>query len=346
MHSESTDPAEPHDWAALAHRAATDVNDRFGHRLMGLPGTWIGAVAAPSTWIPAPFSPWHYWWQAHFLDAVVDAGQAALRDGNRPGAVTELHRATSLLRGILLRNLGRFPNYFYDDMAWLALACARLTAFARDATGKPSRWADYAVWTLARQLRGAQSGELGGGIYWSRKRDFKNTPANGPAALHFARAGEMGRARGLVDWLRAELFDPELGLYLDGIHPATTGRDVESTIYTYNQGPILAALLQLDHPGYVGQAAELIDAVVLHLTIPGQGIRLEQGGDGSLFTGILCRYLALAAHDGRLAAESRATAALLVSETAAALTGPAPAQLSDAVQRWTIFAAAATCQRP
>ncbi|ALE94373.1 hypothetical protein AOC05_17680 [Arthrobacter alpinus] len=350
MDSESADAPTPYPatdrWATLAQGAAAEVNVRFGHRLLGLPGTWIAAVAAPTTGITTPFSPWHYWWQAHYLDAVVDAGIAAFRDGDGRGALTELRRATALLRGLLLRNFGRFPNYFYDDMAWLALACDRLSAFCRDVTGKPSRWADFAVGSLTRQLRAAQNDVLGGGIYWSRKRDFKNTPANGSAALHFARIGEMGRAQGLIDWLRAELFDPEQGIYLDGSHPSATGREVETTIYTYNQGPILAALLQLDHPRYVRQAADLIDAVVLHLTVPGQGIRLEQGADGSLFTGILCRYLALVANDGRLPADSRATASLLVLETASALTGPAPAQLSAAVQRWTIFAAAATCQRP
>ncbi|WP_104087173.1 glycoside hydrolase family 76 protein [Arthrobacter sp. GMC3] len=350
MNSESTEsatqPPAPNDWAVLAHQAATDVHARFGHRLMGLPGTWIASIAAPSLGASTPFSPWHYWWQAHYLDAVVDSGFDALSAGKHQQAATELSRARALLRGILLRNFGRFPNYFYDDMAWLALACARLNDLSRNVAGKPSRLASFAVASLTRQLHGAHDDVLGGGIYWSRKRDFKNTPANGPAALHFARIGELDRAGSLADWLRTELFDPEQGLYLDGIHPSSTGRDVEKNIYTYNQGPILAALLQLDHPQYVAQAEQIIDAVVLHLTVPGQGIRLEPGEDGSLFTGILCRYLALAGRDGRLSAESRATAALLVTETAAAFTGPAPALLSAAVQRWTIFAAAATCQRP
>src|SRR2546429_2231525 len=51
--------------------------------------------------------PWHYWWQAHALDALVLAG--------------DLDRADRLGGGILRRNDGITNNY-YDDMAWLGLA--------------------------------------------------------------------------------------------------------------------------------------------------------------------------------------------------------------------------------
>ena len=319
----------PTDWAALARDAAATVNKEFGHRLMGLPGTWIAAIATgPAAQVPTPRSEWHYWWQAHYLDAVVDAGFQALEHGGRAAAHVELQRAKQLLRGILIRNFCRFPNHYYDDMAWLALAATRLNELSLHLSRKPARLARRAVGSLTSALHGAHDTVLGGGLYWSRKRDFKNTPVNGPAALHFARTGERQTATAIAGWLRRELFSPELGLYLDGVHPTPNGRSVEHTIYTYNQGPILAA--------------DLIDAVRVRLSTPGQGIRLEPGGDGSLFTGILCRYLALAAHDPRLPAHTRATASILVQETAVRVGGDAPQQLSAAVQRWTILAAAAT----
>lgn len=334
------------DWDALAGDVAVSVDARFGHRLLGLPGTWIGAISCPATQAPTPWSEWHYWWQAHYLDAVVDSGLRNLRHGNGAAAAVALSRAGALLRGIMVRNFGRFPNYYYDDMAWLALAAGRLNELSLAAGGKPAALAGCASSKLTAQLQGAHDDVLGGGIYWSRRRDYKNSPANGPAALHFARIGELDRARGLVDWLRSELFDPGLGLYLDGVHPSATGRDVERAVYTYNQGPVLAALLELDHPRYVGQAADLIDAVDLELTVPdanARPLRLEPGGDGSLFTGILCRYLAIAAGDARLPQASRETAARLVRDTAC---GPVRAQdpelLSAAVQRWMILEAAAS----
>lgn len=348
-------PAPTHDWATLAAEAGADVNTRFGHRLMGLPGTWIGSLEAPQPGgnpsseaaagakkRPTPWSEWHYWWQAHYLDTILDTALQHLRAGRRPAARRELRRAKALLRGIMIRNFGRFPNHYYDDMAWLALAAGRLNKLSLRLEARPARLAAFAAGTLTRQLHSAHDSVLGGGLYWSRKRDYKNTPVNGPAALHFARIGETHTATAVTTWLRTELFDPETGLYLDGIHPSATGRDVESNVYTYNQGPILAALLQLGGPAELRQAATLIAAVKTTLSTPGRGIRLEPGGDGSLFTGILCRYLALAARDSRLPAPSRDTASRLIQDTARAVIGQNPQQLSGAVQRWMILTAAAS----
>lgn len=353
-------PQQDRDWPALAIDAAAEVNFRFGHRLMGLPGTWIGELEIPRSkaFSPRrrPWSEWHYWWQAHYLDAMIDTGLQTLSQGNRLAARTELRRARHLLRGIMIHNFGRFPNYFYDDMAWLALAASRLNQLSRVLIGSPDRLASCAVTILTRQLHGAHDSVLDGGIYWSRKRDYKNTPVNGPAALHFARNGDAETAQAISAWLRASLFDPATGLYLDGIHPSSTGSHVETNIYTYNQGPILGALLELGRPQDLADATALIEAISQslrpsgnaptpgssHAPSPGLGVRLEPGGDGSLFTGILCRYLALAARDGRLSAHGRETASSMVKETAETVIKQSPQLLSAAVQRWTILSAAAS----
>ncbi|GAA4660968.1 glycoside hydrolase family 76 protein [Arthrobacter cryoconiti] len=359
----------PPNWDNLAAADRSAVNSRFSYSPLWLPGTQIGAISHPAPTSPAPWNEWHYWWQAHYLDAVVDSGFRALRMGSHVTALSSVRQARALLRGILLRNFGRFPNHFYDDMAWLALATGRLNDLVRaanlagpargagPATGRigslsqrPGFLSMVASSTLTHQLACAHDGVLGGGIYWSKKRDYKNTPANGPTALHFARIGEMERAQAIVDWLRRELFDPTIGLYLDGIHPSaaptTAVKDIERTIYTYNQGPILAALLQLDHPRYAHQAAELVDAVARELEVTEGGLRLEAGGDGNLFTGILCRYMALAALDRRLPERTRGVAQRLVVNTAKGLVGiPEPTTLSAALQRWIVFEAAATCSK-
>ena len=334
----------PADWASLAERAGRSVHARFGHRLMGLPGTWMGAISIPVPQPQTPWSDWHYWWQVHFLDALVDAGLRSWRSGDHDAAGAAARAARALLRGILLRNFLRFPNYFYDDMAWLALAAGRLQELSLLASGKPARLAKHAVRGLGRQLNRAHDDVLGGGLYWSRKRDYKNTPVNGPAALHFARSGDPQTAKAVLDWLHAELFDPATGLYLDGIHPSATGRDVERTIYSYNQGTVLAALLRCGDPAGLDRAAELVAAVGRELTDPATGaLRHDTDGDAGLFTGILCRYLALASVDSRLPLPTRTTAANLVRATATVLLGEAePVQLSGAVQRWTVLEAAAT----
>lgn len=323
-------------WAAAALAAGSDVHERFGHRLMGLPGTWLGSPAPGLR--GTPFSEWHYWWQAHYLDAIIDAAELHGKSGDSAAAAQELARGRALLRGILIRNFGLFPNFYFDDMAWLALAAHRLHQRSH---GKATL-ARFAVSTLTRQLHGAHDDVLGGGLFWSRKRDFKNTPVNGPAALHLARLGEHATAAAVTDWLRNELFDPETGLYLDGVHPTPAGRSVERTIYTYNQGTVLGALLALGEERHVVQARDLIAAIQAHLSVPGQGLRLEPGGDGGLFTGILCRYLALAARSERLPAQSRDTASSLITDTAVTVMDQQTNQLSNALQRWMILTAAAT----
>ena len=146
-------------------------------------------------------------------------------------------------------------------------------------------------------------------------------------ALYYARTGNRTKAQSLLDWLDARLYEPGQGLYRDGLRISGTGDAVlEETIYTYNQGPVLGALLELGGEPNLGRAAALVDAVARNLTQPAPllgrtaaVLRCEGTGDGGLFTGILVRYLALAAVDERLPAETRATAAALVNDTAEAL---------------------------
>ncbi|MCW4465348.1 glycosyl hydrolase [Glutamicibacter sp. MNS18] len=345
-------------WETRAAAAADEVHSQFGHRLPGLPGTWIGALhprdsesaeqtppARLRAKLKAPIAEWHYWWQAHYLDAICDTGFRKLHRGEPAAARHEAMLGEQLLRGIRLRNLGRFPNYFYDDMAWLALSSFRLNRLSAQVRGRPSRLAGTAQKTLTRQLHRAGDQVLGGGLYWSRQRAFKNTPVNAPAALHFARIGEHDRARELVDWLRGRLFDSDLGLYLDGIHLETNGPRLDHRLFTYNQGPIIGALLELGSPEDLEQVADLIEAVAQHMYTGGQGLRLEYGGDGNLFTGILCRYLVLAANDRRLPPPARTLSGTMVRETAERIAGQVPSLLSAAIQRWSLFNAAASLPR-
>jgi predicted alpha-1,6-mannanase (GH76 family) len=229
--------------------------------------------------------------------------------------------------GIRLRNAFTFVNNYYDDMAWLALATLRLDALAEE-TRKPGRRRNARVReTLVLQFDAASTDDLGGGVFWSKKRDFKNTPATAPVALFYARTGQRAKAQLLLDWLDRTLFDLEQRLYLDGARLDAAGNvTVDRAVYTYNQGPVLGALLELGGEANLARAAELVDAVDRHLTVPAVGagdtgptvLRCDGTGDGGLFTGILCRYLALAATDGRLPEPARTTAARLVTDTAQA----------------------------
>ena len=60
-------------WANRAASAEAAVAKRHLKRLWALPGTQLGVVGFPPTRKDLPFGTWHYWWQAHLLDNLVDA---------------------------------------------------------------------------------------------------------------------------------------------------------------------------------------------------------------------------------------------------------------------------------
>jgi predicted alpha-1,6-mannanase (GH76 family) len=309
-------------WATRADEAAQSVTRAFGRRLLFLPGTHIGMVRIPSQGFGSVFSPWHYWWQAHYVDCLVDTGRRELVtrtrfDGDSRPSAGRL--ASRLVTTIRLRNFFRFVNDYYDDMAWLALSTLRLERLAEE-TRKPGRRRNaYIRRKLTLQFDSASTDDLGGGTFWSTKRDFKNTPATAPVALYFARTDHRERAQALVNWLNSKLLHPQRGLYLDGLRIRNGEIVLEDAVYTYNQGPILGALLELGGEENLDRAAHLIEAVARELTVPGtQVIHGDGTGDGGLFTGILIRYLALAAKEQRLPEATRETAGVLVVSTAQA----------------------------
>ncbi|MDP9693070.1 UNVERIFIED_ORG: putative alpha-1,6-mannanase (GH76 family) [Arthrobacter globiformis] len=337
-------PAPVTAWAERADEAARSVTHLFGQRLFFLPGTHIAATARPSGRIENLRRPWHYWWQAHYLDCLADAGFRELgREGRLPEKFDGAARpsagqlASRLVTGIWLRNFLTFVNHYYDDMAWLALSTLRLERLAEESRQPSTRRQERIRKNLTLQFDSASTDDLGGGTFWSTKRDFKNTPATAPVALYYARTGNTAKAQALLDWLDSRLFDPARGLYLDGIRIRSTGETVlEESIYTYNQGPVLGALLELGGPDNLERASTVVRAVAEHLTLPDVGgrkagntptttpapslvLRCDGTGDGGLFTGILSRYMALAANDQRLPQDVRATAAGLVTGTAGAL---------------------------
>ncbi len=371
---------------ARAEVAATAVHLRFGGRLLGLPGTYLPRVSWPGRrdWR----GPWNFWWLAHHVDCLVDAAQRARRAGEPHAMTRYAARAHLLLRTIRLRNVLVFTNAYYDDMGWLLLAAQRVRALtlpspsapvfaSRGASAAAARLATVAARAIAPRLAAAETPDLGGGLWWNTSRDFKNVPATGPAAIFAARIGDTTRARRLVDWMYAALLDPVTGLFLDGmrIGPDRTPQLVRD-VYSYNQGLVLGALIDLGDADSLRRAAALIDAVdtvgngLIVAGGPRRTLAAHGGGDGGLFTGILARYLARAAGCPDLDHAARARAADLVCGTAQALwsgrhepptaraTGPIfspdpavaaavsqapgiPVELSTQLQAWMILEAAA-----
>ena len=291
-------------WAARAGAAERAVHTRHLHWLWGLPGARLGRVAWSARSVQSHYSwQWHYWWQAHLLDCALDAYQRAATRWRRDTIAT-------LVRGIRLRNLTGWVNNYYDDIAWLGLALQR--SAARAGIRRPG--AEQAIMHRLRSGRGPS-----GGMRWRVGDDFVNVPATGPAAIFYARRGNLGIAASLVDWILEHLIDPKTGLVFDGarVNPDGSVRTVERAIYSYCQGVLLGACVELGTatgaPRWFAQADRTVSAVAEHLT-DGGVLRGHGGGDGGLFTGILARYLALAA----ATVPAGGTAARLVLDSAEA----------------------------
>ena len=274
-------------WAERCAAAERAVRTRSVRRLWALPGTALGVNSWPPTVAHRLFLGWNYWWQAHLLDCLVDAQQ---RDP-RPERTDLIDR---VIRGIRLANGWRWTNSYFDDMAWLALALGRVDATTGgDHTG--------AIRRLTGELLAAWSPAAGGGIPWRRGDAFKNTPANGPAAIVLARTGHLDRAAATADWIDSRLRDPATGLIWDGLRPAPDGgTQFDTAIWDYCQGVVLGAELELlqripdAHRQSLGRIQRLLGAIGAHLSLDGV-LTGHAGGDSGLFPGILARYLALIA---------------------------------------------------
>lgn len=304
--------AEAENWAYRADVAEQAVRDRHASTVWGIPGTKLAVPSWPAPAAHKLFLSWNYWWQAHYLDCLLDAaGRLPSKEKSR--AVRET------VRGIRLRNLSPVTsNSYFDDRAWMALALGRAGRHGRRLTRRLLR-------TLGDGVDSAT-----GVLPWREGDVFFNVPSNGPAAIAFARAGRLDEASALVDWVFDNLVD-DSGLMLDGLRLEMGGARVERAVYTYNQGVMIGACLELalalrergDREGstkYLTRLHNLIHAVAKDLATPEGVIKGGGGGDGGLFNGVLARYLADAAvrmpDDGRMNRAAARIARRLVLATA------------------------------
>jgi predicted alpha-1,6-mannanase (GH76 family) len=246
-------------WAARAEQAYAALVDRFWDRRRGLFRVFTG-------WRGSLRDPWHYWWQAHALDCVVDAVGR--------GAAAEAERAQRLVEGIVRRNGGRVENAYYDDMAWLGLALDRAGSVA----GLPVGDLVDRLWAELRE-----GWHEAGGVRWRRDDTYRNVAASAPTALLAVRRGDKEYARRIVDWLGEVLVDPA-DRVLDGVH-ARPGAVPHREWYSYNQGTVAAAYAELGEPDR-GLRIALAG-------LPASGLLPDEGGgDRGLFKGIYARYAA------------------------------------------------------
>lgn len=275
---------EQAEWSRRADRAEAAIVTRHLSPLFGLPGTALGRVCAPAAGADRWWWRWHYWWQAHLLDAQIDAWQ-------RDPTPTRRRRIRAVARAVRIRNGGRWTNSYHDDIAWLGLALHRGAGVIGPSAG-------VALGRITRGLVAAWRASAGAGIPWRVGDRFRNAPANGPAAMLLARTGHPAEAAEICDWIFARLLLPS-GLIADGI---ADGEPVDPTVYTYCQGVALGAALAAGADRV--RIHRLVAAVATGLTDDGV-VHGGGGHNGGLFAGILVRNLALVA-DGLSGSSSTA----------------------------------------
>lgn len=312
-------------WRSYAAEAERSVLGRHLRRPWFAPWAHLATTAYPPEGSHRSFTTFHYWWQAHVLEALVDA---QLRD---PRAARR-RLVARWPSAMALRNRARWLNPYYDDIAWLGLALDRAE---RDLGLRFPR--PIATITTALDRAWAEQ-PLGGGIPWRVGDPFRNAPANGPMTILMARRGRVARALEALDWMNLNYLDPATGLVVDGVRPGPDGqRRVDRVFWTYNQGLLLGAEVAVLRAGLaLGRLAErdaeasaarvhaLVAAVDRWMAedhvIVGFERRPETGGDAGLFAGILARYLGRVVTDlpgdGADAAGARRLAARLLHRTA------------------------------
>lgn len=256
------------------------------------------AVAALQRWYKPRTGLWKTagWWNsANALTAVIQHSQ---RTGERrylPVVETTHRRADRVNPG--------FTNEYYDDDGWWTLAW--IAAF--DLTGEV-KYLDLAR-TLFAGMAAGWDDVCGGGLWWTRKKKYKNAIPNELFLLIAGRLHQRttGAGRGYLDWalrewqwFRASGLIGPAGLVNDGLTADCANNG--GTAWTYNQGVIIGGLVVLHEitgeDAYLGQAEAIAAAALRGLTVP-PGILAEpeerramgRRDDMAQFKGIFVRNL-------------------------------------------------------
>ncbi|AIQ68917.1 glycoside hydrolase family 76 protein [Paenibacillus graminis] len=283
----SAEAATEADWKTRADWFQHSLRKYFFNEKTGIMNQWF-----PKEY-NRPGDNFYYWWHAHVLDVLVDAYE---RTGD-PAIVVQIREYSSCLRA---NNGGTFLHNYYDDMEWTALALLR----AYQATGEEEY--KTAVLELWADIQTAWNDHFGGGMAWKKDQlDYKNTPANAPAAILAARLYGLRRnpedlewAVRIYEWNQTHLVDPDTGRVWDGINRLGDGRIDYDWEFTYCQGVFLGAGAELfrvtGEQKYAGDALLTARSCIKRLCHPETLLLPDEGiDDTGLFKGILIRYFVL-----------------------------------------------------
>lgn len=254
------------------------------------------AVVKMQSWYDPATGLWKTtgWWNsANALTVLIDYSRAV--HTSRYDSVIEQTYATNIHGG--------FINQYYDDEGWWALAWID----AYDLTGQ-QQYLNAAEHIFAN-MTGGWDDTCGGGIWWSKKRTYKNAIANElflSVAAHLSNRAQTAQQRERYAawakrgwrWFRHSGMIGRNHLINDGLTAMCENN--HETTWTYNQGVILGGLAELaQHDGNrapLRKANQIANAAIDHLTdandILHDPCEPNCGADGSQFKGIFVRNLA------------------------------------------------------
>ena len=254
------------------------------------------------------------WWNAaNAITTLVDAMRVGSSRANETVLANTFTQAQIVVPkdrqvGPLAKMTGApgFLNNYYDDEGWWALAWID----AYDLTSQPQYLA--MARSIFTDMSGGWDDTCGGGIWWSKDRNYKNAIAN---ELFFSVAASLARRGTDAEraqasewtakewaWFRASGMIKNDHLVNDGLiidKADGTCRNNGRTVWTYNQGVVLGALTEWSRashdPNMLMDARILADAGLAHLaddaSILHDPCEPQCGADANQFKGIFMRNL-------------------------------------------------------
>ena len=198
-----------------------------------------------------------------------------------------------------------FLNKYYDDEGWWALAWID----AYDLT-RSTNYLSMAE-SIFNDMTGAWDETCGGGIWWSKGRNYKNAIANElflSVAAHLSnrtsgstRSEYQAWANREWKWFQASGMINAKSLINDGLEKGGGCTNNGRTTWTYNQGVVLGGLVELgkaDHDTHLTMTAQKVAGAAITYLVDGNGILHDPcepkcGADAVQFKGIFIRNLVL-----------------------------------------------------
>jgi predicted alpha-1,6-mannanase (GH76 family) len=243
------------------------------------------------------------WWNsANATTALVDYAQLSKSKQYNPIFANTFTAAQKTNPGFL--------NKFYDDEGWWALAWIDAYDLTRD-----REYLSMAE-SIFADMSASWDDTCGGGIWWSKDKNYKNAIANElflSVAAHLANRTSGSVRRRYIDWgnkewkwFHASGMINGKGLINDGLDRGPAQGTVHActnngrTTWTYNQGVVLGGLAELsaaNHDPALPAAAEQIATAAITQLVDKNGILHDPcepkcGADGVQFKGIFVRNLA------------------------------------------------------